>query len=110
MSLVQRPLMHPREELVATMQRIYRYKMTTTSGGNLSIRDESGAVWITPARVDKGSLRRQDVVCLQADGRVEGLHPPSSEHPFHQEIYRRRPDLQAVVHAHPIALVAFSIC
>jgi L-fuculose-phosphate aldolase len=84
--------------------------MTTTSGGNLSVRDERGDVWITPARVDKGSLRRDDVVCVRAGGQVEGLHRPSSEHPFHQGIYRRRPDLQAVVHAHPVALVAFSIC
>ena len=34
--------LHPRDELVLTMQRIYRYKMTTTSGGNLSILDENG--------------------------------------------------------------------
>jgi L-fuculose-phosphate aldolase len=95
---------------VQTIERIYRYKMTTTSGGNLSIRDENGDVWITPSRVDKGSLRREDVVCLRADGRLEGLHPPSSEHPFHQSIYRQRPDIHAIVHAHPVALVAFSIC
>jgi len=36
--------LHPRDELVLTMQRIYRYKMTTTSGGNLSIRDENGVM------------------------------------------------------------------
>jgi L-fuculose-phosphate aldolase len=84
--------------------------MTTTSGGNLSIRDEGGDVWITPTQVDKGSLRRDDVVCVRASGKVEGLHKPSSELPFHQSIYRARPDLGAVVHAHPVALVAFSIC
>lgn len=105
-----RPLLHPRDEIVQTMERIYRYRMTTTSGGNLSIRDESGAIWITPARIDKGSLRREDIVCLLPDGKTEGLHRPSSELPFHQSIYQRRPDLQAVVHAHPVALVAFSIC
>jgi len=49
---------HPRDEILETMERIYDYRMTTTSGGNLSIRDENGDVWITPARVDKGSLRR----------------------------------------------------
>jgi L-fuculose-phosphate aldolase len=92
------------------MERIYRYRMTTTSGGNLSVRDENGDVWITPARVDKGSLRRQDVVCTRADGRVEGRHRPSSEQPFHLSIYRQRPDIRAIVHAHPVALVAFSIC
>jgi L-fuculose-phosphate aldolase len=60
--------------------------------------------------VDKGSLRRQDVVCLRADGSREGVHPPSSEHPFHLSIYAVRPDLQAIIHAHPGALVSFSIC
>lgn len=100
---------HPRDELMHTMDRIYRYRMTTTSGGNLSIRDANGDIWITPARVDKGNLRRQDIVCVHADGKPEGLHPPSSEFPFHQAIYRARPDLGAIVHAHPVALVAFSL-
>lgn len=102
--------LHPRDELVATMQRIYRYKMTTTSGGNLSILDPSGDIWITPSRVDKGSLQPSDIVQVHADGSRSGLHPPSSEFPFHREIYRRRPDIKAIVHAHPGALVAFSIC
>lgn len=100
----------PREELVETMRRIYRYKMTTTSGGNLSILDTDGSIWITPSRVDKGSLQPSDVVRVLANGEREGLHPPSSEFPFHREIYRRRPDIKAIVHAHPGALVAFSIC
>ena len=103
-------LIHPRDEIMQTMARIYRYRMTTTSGGNLSIRDENDDVWISPARVDKGSLTRNDVVCVKADGSVEGAHPPSSEYPFHQAVYAARPDVRAVVHAHPVALVAFSIC
>ncbi len=102
--------LHPREELVETMRRIYRHRMTTTSGGNLSIRDPDGSLWITPARVDKGSLQPADIVRVRPDGTRDGLHPPSSEFPFHREIYRRRPDLQAIVHAHPGALVAFSLC
>ena len=102
-------LLHPRDQLVQMMDRIYRYRMTTTSGGNLSIRDANGDVWITPARVDKGSLRRDDIVCVRVNGNVEGLHPPSSELPFHQAIYDVRPDLGSIVHAHPVALVAFSI-
>jgi len=101
--------LHPRDELVLTMQRIYRYKMTTTSGGNLSILDENGDIWITPTGVDKGTLTANDIMCVRADGRVEGLHRPSSEYPFHKAIYAIRPDLKAIVHAHPMALVAFSI-
>ena len=106
----ERPLIHPRDEIMLTMDRIYRYRMTTTSGGNLSIRDESGDVWISPARVDKGNLTRNDIVCVRVDGTVDGLHPPSSEFPFHKAIYAARPDIRAIVHAHPVALVAFSIC
>jgi L-fuculose-phosphate aldolase len=102
--------LHPRDEIMRTMERIYRYRMTTTSGGNLSIRDDAGDIWITPARVDKGSLTRDDIVCVKPDGSVEGPHPASSEFPFHQAIYDSRPDIRAIVHAHPVALVAFSIC
>ncbi|MEM8864213.1 MAG: class II aldolase/adducin family protein [Planctomycetota bacterium] len=110
MSVQRRPLDHPRDTIMRTMDRIYHYRMTTTSGGNLSILDDSGDVWITPARVDKGSLTRRDIVCVNADGEIDGLHPPSSEYPFHRAIYQARPDLRAVVHAHPVALVAFSAC
>lgn len=101
--------LHPRDEILQAMERIYRYRMTTTSGGNLSIREANGDVWITPARVDKGALRREDIVCVRAGGAVEGLRKPSSELPIHREIRRRRPELGGVVHAHPVALVAFSL-
>ncbi|TWT80747.1 L-fuculose phosphate aldolase [Planctomycetes bacterium CA13] len=106
----QRSLIHPRDEIMQTMGRIYGYRMTTTSGGNLSIRDEAGDIWISPARVDKGNLTRRDIVCVKPDGTVDGPHPPSSEFPFHKAIYDVRPDIRAIVHAHPVALVAFSIC
>jgi L-fuculose-phosphate aldolase len=105
-----RHLVHPSDEIVQTMQRIYRNRMTTTSGGNLSIRDQDGDIWITPARIDKGKLRRTDIVCVRASGKVDGLHRPSSEFPFHKAIYQARPDICGIVHAHPVALVAFSIC
>ncbi len=105
-----RELIHPRDEIMRTMERIYRYRMTTTSGGNISIHDDDGSIWITPARLDKGNLRRDDIVCVRSDGTHEGPHRPSSEFPFHRAIYQARPDLRGIVHAHPVALVAFSIC
>lgn len=105
-----RSLLHPRDEIMRTMDRIYRYRMTTTSGGNLSIRDSNNDIWISPARVDKGNLTRRDIVRVLPDGSVDGPHPPSSEFPFHRAIYDARSDIRAIVHAHPVALVAFSIC
>jgi L-fuculose-phosphate aldolase len=103
-------LLHPRDQIVTIMARIYGHDMTTTSGGNISVLDENGDMWITPARVDKGSLSPQDIVCVAPDGSVKGNHPPSSEFPFHLSIYKARPDIGAIVHAHPCALVSFSIC
>ncbi len=102
-------MLHPADQLVMFMERIYGYGMTTTSGGNLSILDDNGDIWITPGSIDKGSLTRKDMVCIKPDGTIEGIHKPSSEYPFHQHIYKARPDLKAVLHAHPPALVAFSI-
>ena len=106
----QRDTIHPADVLKSAMERIYGYKMTTTSGGNLSILDQEGSVWITPARVDKGGLKQEDIVEIRMDGEIRGLHKPSSEYPFHHQIYKTRPDIRAIIHAHPVALVAFSIC
>ena len=100
---------HPADQLVMFMQRIYDKGLTTTSGGNLSIMDSDGNIWITPAGVDKGTLTRKDIICVRPDGTCEGPHRPSSELPFHASVYKMRPDLKAVLHAHPPALVAFSI-
>lgn len=100
---------HPADQLVMFMQRIYDKGLTTTSGGNLSIMDDEGNIWITPASVDKGTLTRSDIICVKPDGTIIGPHKPSSEYPFHAAVYKMRPDLRAVLHAHPPALVSFSI-
>ena len=99
---------HPADQLVMFMQRIYDKGLTTTSGGNLSIMDDDGNIWITPAGIDKGTLTRRDIICVQPDGTCVGPHKPSSEYPFHAAVYKMRPDLRAVLHAHPPALVSFS--
>lgn len=102
-------LLHPADQIVMIMERIYRYGMTTTSGGNISILDDNGDIWITPSGIDKGSLRRNDIIRVKPDGTIEGIHKPSVELPFHEMIYQKRPDIKAIIHAHPPALVAFSI-
>ncbi|HTY60173.1 MAG TPA: class II aldolase/adducin family protein [Bacteroidota bacterium] len=102
-------LLHPRDQIVRIMDRIYANRLTTLSGGNLSVRDANGDVWITPAGIDKGNLSADDIMCIRADGMTSGPHTPSSEFPFHRWIYEKRPDIFAIVHAHPSALVSFSI-
>ena len=100
---------HPADQIVMFMKRVYDKKLTSMSGGNLSIRDNEGNIWITPASIDKGSLTRRDIICVRPNGDCEGPHAPSSELPFHRSVYKLRPDLNAVLHAHPPALVAFSV-
>ncbi|HLP04464.1 MAG TPA: class II aldolase/adducin family protein [Paludibacter sp.] len=102
-------LMHPVEQINVIIGRIYRSGMTTTSGGNISIKDDNGDIWITPSGVDKGSLTTKDIICVKKDGTVVGPHKPSSEYPFHKAIFEARPELKAIIHAHPPGLVAFSI-
>jgi L-fuculose-phosphate aldolase len=102
-------LLHPRDQITMIIERIYKRGMTTTSGGNISIKDDSGDIWVTPAAVDKGSLKPEDIMCVRKDGSIAGPHKPSSEFPFHKAIYEMRGDIRAIIHAHPPALVSFSV-
>lgn len=102
-------LEHPRDQITKIISRIYKRGMTTTSGGNISIIDSNGDIWVTPSAIDKGSLKASDIICVRKDGTVVGKHKPSSEFPFHKAIYDIRPDIKSVIHAHPPALVSFSI-
>ena len=101
--------MHPRDQIIMIIDKIYRGGLTTTSGGNISVIDENGDIWVTPSAIDKGTLRPSDIVCVRNDGTIDGRHKPSSEYPFHLAIYKCRPEIKAVIHAHPPALVSFSI-
>jgi len=97
------------EAVAAAMRRLYGRGLTTATGGNISVRDGDD-LWITPKGFDKGRVGGGDVVCVHPGGTHEGRKPPSSELPGHLAIYRARDDIQAIVHAHPEALVAFSLC
>ncbi len=101
--------MHPRDQIIMIIDKIYRGGLTTTSGGNISVIDENGDIWVTPSAIDKGTLRPSDIVCVRNDRTIDGRHKPSSEYPFHLAIYKCRPEIKAVIHAHPPALVSFSI-
>ncbi len=109
MSGFEPELMHPSDQIVLVIDRIYKRGLTTTSGGNISIIEENGDIWVTPSGVDKGALQRDDIVCVKKDGTKIGKHKPSSEFPFHRAIYECRPDITAIIHAHPPALVSFSV-
>jgi L-fuculose-phosphate aldolase len=105
----QRPALSPPQQLAAVMTRIYNERLTTPSGGNLSVLDDDGSLWVTPSQVDKGRLASASMVKIAPDGSWSSDCKPTSEWPFHRAVLEARPDCRAVAHAHPTSLVAFSV-
>jgi L-fuculose-phosphate aldolase len=96
-------------KLVEIAKRLYDRNMNAALGGNVSIRmgDE---IAITPAGINKGLMTDDNVVVVDMKGnRLRGNGKPSSEGKMHYEIYKLRPDVQAIIHAHPPFAVAFAL-
>jgi L-fuculose-phosphate aldolase len=98
-----------REELAYFMRRLYAQGLTTTSGGNLSIRCDSDSIFITPSASDKGRMKGCEIGRMDMNGEIMGEQfKPSIESRMHLEIFKARPDVNAIVHAHPTYASAFS--
>jgi L-fuculose-phosphate aldolase len=96
-------------KLVEIAKRLYERNMNAALGGNVSIRlgDE---IAISPAGINKGFMTEDDVVVVDMEGnRLPGNGKPSSEGKMHYEIYKLRPDVQAIIHAHPPFAVGFAL-
>jgi L-fuculose-phosphate aldolase len=93
-----------REAIVRYGCKMLTSQLTTGSGGNLSICDRAaGQVAISPSGIEYSDLQARDVVVTDLDGQlVEGRCKPSSELGFHLALYRKRPDVQAVLHTHSV--------
>lgn len=91
------------------MTRVYQSRLTTPSGGNLSVLDEDGGLWVTPSQIDKGRLTPAHMIRIGPDDTWQSDFKPTSEWPFHRAILGARPEFRAIVHAHPTSLVAFSV-
>lgn len=100
-----------RDELVFVGRRLYERGLIVAGDGNLSARLEDGTVLATPSGACKGMLAPEDLVVVDLDGRpLRELQPPvSSEFKLHAGIYRARPDVLAVAHAHPPVAVAATL-
>ncbi len=105
-----------REEIVRVGQMLYAKDFVCASDGNISARLGRGRFLITPSGLHKGLLEPDQLLVVDADGRrVDAGTPanrdlrPTSELPMHLEAYHQRPDVQAVVHAHPPIAIALTI-
>ncbi len=98
-----------RKEVARFMRRLYEHRLTTTSGGNISLRVSDDLIVITPSATDKGRMRWREVGLMNIFG--ENLTPelkPSIESEMHLAIYKRNNDVKAIVHAHPVTATAFT--
>jgi L-fuculose-phosphate aldolase len=91
-----------RSDIVEIGRRIYRLGYVAAFDGNISIRLTDGNILCTPTAISKGYMSESDLVIVDADGKMaEGSRKVSSEIAMHLLIYKLRPDVHAVVHAHP---------
>src|ERR1700755_949364 len=99
-----------RADIVEIGRRMYARGYTASNDGNISCRLGADRLLMTPKSVCKGFMT-PDMMCItDLDGRkVQGDRDPSSEMLMHLEVYRQRPDVQAVVHAHPPIATGFAV-
>src|SRR5712692_6564444 len=99
-----------RADIVEIGRRLYARVYTASNDGNISVRLGSDRLLMTPKSVCKGFMT-PDMMCVtDLDGRkLQGDRDPSSEMLMHLEVYRQRPDVQAVVHAHPPIATGFAV-
>jgi len=99
-----------RADIVEVGRRMYARGYTASNDGNISVRLGSDRLLMTPKSVCKGFMT-PDMMCItDLDGRkLQGDRDPSSEMLMHLEVYRQRPDAQAVVHAHPPTATGFAV-
>lgn len=99
-----------KREIVVVCRRLYERGLIAGPDGNVSVRIAPDRVLVTPAGMSKVDVDVDDLVELALDGRqVRGGKRASSEVQMHLRIYQRRPDVQAVVHAHPPTATGFSV-
>ncbi|HWG54176.1 MAG TPA: class II aldolase/adducin family protein [Gemmatimonadaceae bacterium] len=99
-----------RQEIVAVCRRLYEKGLIAGPDGNVSVRLGSGVILVTPAAMSKVDVTPDDLVEVSMDGaRISGYREPSSEVQLHVRLYARRPDVQAVVHAHPPVATGFAV-
>jgi L-fuculose-phosphate aldolase len=89
-----------RADIVRTCLEMSRQGINQGTSGNISVRWKGGLL-ITPSGLAYETMAAEDIVFLDMDGTPTGPHNPSSEWRFHRDIMRERPDVNAIVHAHP---------
>jgi L-fuculose-phosphate aldolase len=99
-----------RRDLVEVCRRLHERRLLGAGEGNVSCRLGRDRLLVTPSGASKGHLRPAELVVVDLSGaKVRGRGRPSTELRMHLAAYAARPDVGAVVHAHPLTAVAFTV-
>jgi L-fuculose-phosphate aldolase len=102
-------LQYYKKEVAYFMRRLYKKNLTTTSGGNISYRFNDDTVLITPSELDKARIKGKQTGVVTMGGK--SVTPDikfSIETGMHLSIYKKRPDIKAIIHAHPPVSTSFT--
>ncbi|MCJ2132255.1 class II aldolase/adducin family protein [Methylobacterium sp. E-045] len=95
--------------IVEAMRSLITLGLSQGTAGNVSVRHRDGFL-MTPSGIPADALRPEDIVPMSMEGHHGHALAPSSEWRFHRDILRQRPEIGAVVHAHPTYCTAFAMC
>ncbi len=104
-----------KKSLVDACHRVYARGFVAGYEGNLSARISAERILVTPARMSKGDVTAEDLVVISGrqarlkKTRKEGSRRPTAELVMHLMVYDERPDVRAVVHAHPPVATGFAV-
>jgi L-fuculose-phosphate aldolase len=100
-----------RKEIVRFGRMLHERGFVAATDGNLSVRLDHRRILVTPTSMSKGMMRPSDMVIVDMEGRrIRGRREVSSEIGMHLLIYRLRPDVRGIVHAHPPTATGFAAC
>lgn len=99
-----------KQELAKICHLLYERNLVAASDGNISMRVSNELILLTPSGKNKGMIQEEEIMTLDLEGNViTGKGRASKEYPMHREIYRKREDIKAVVHTHPVYATAFAL-
>jgi L-fuculose-phosphate aldolase len=99
-----------RADIVEVGRRMYARGYVASNDGNISIRLDDSTILTTPKSVSKGFMTADMMVLVDLEGKkIRGTRDASSELLMHLEVYKNRPDVRAVVHAHPPTATGFAV-
>ncbi|MDZ7343337.1 MAG: class II aldolase/adducin family protein [candidate division KSB1 bacterium] len=97
-----------RQQICEVGRRMYEKNFVAANDGNISTRLDAGRILTTPTGVSKGFMTPESLVVVDFNGRLLSGGKPSTEILMHLFIYRERPEVHAVIHAHPLYATGFA--